>query len=70
MTKYNISIEQPMLITFEVESETIEKALELAKVKFNTNTPEENLKDADFGTDAQIQAESEDGTEVTEWSDL
>jgi len=68
MTKYNVSIEQPMCATFEVEAENIDQAIEIATQKYNNE--EFVITNDDIGTDAQIMAESEDGTEVTEWSDL
>lgn len=35
MKKYNVSIEQPMCKTWEVEAETIEQAIEIATQNYN-----------------------------------
>lgn len=66
--KYNVSIEQPLCKTWEIEAENIDEALEIAREKYNKE--EFILTSEDLGTDAQIQAESEDGEESTEWDDL
>lgn len=66
--KYNVSIEQPMCKTFEVEAENIDEALEIARTKYNAG--EFVIGPDDTGTDAQAMAEAQDGSESTEWSDL
>ncbi len=66
--KYNVSIEQPMCRTFEVEASNIDEALEIARAKWNAS--EFIIGPDDVGTDPQMMAESEDNTECTEWSDL
>lgn len=66
--KFNVSIEQPMCKTFEVEANSIDEALEIAREKWNSE--EFIIGPDDIGTDAQIMAESADGAEATEWTDL
>lgn len=68
MEKFNVSIEQPLCKTFEVEANDIDEALEIARGKYNNE--EFVLTSDDLGTDAQIMAEAEDGSESTEWHDL
>lgn len=66
--KYNVSIEQPMCVTVEIEAEDIDQALEIAKEKWNN---EEIIMTADdYGTEPQIMAQSEDGSETTDWNDF
>lgn len=66
--KYNVSIEQPMCKTFEVEAENAEQAIEIATAKYNDG--EFVIGPDDIGTDAQIMAEREDGSDSVEWSDM
>lgn len=66
--KYNVSIEQPLCKTFEVEAENIDQALDIAREKYNSG--EFVLTNDDIGTDAQIQASAEDESESTDWHDL
>lgn len=68
MKKYNVSIEQPMCKTWEVEAETIEQAIEIATEKYNAG--EFIIGADDIGTEALIMAGSEDGEEVTDWDSL
>jgi hypothetical protein len=70
MTKkiYNVSIEQPLCRSWEIEAETIDEAIELATQRYNAG--EYVLTGDDIGTDAQIMAGAEDGSETTDWSDL
>lgn len=63
--KFNVSIEQPMVKTWTVEAENIDEAMEIAKKNWNDGTFV--IGPDDIGTDAQMMAESEDGTESTEW---
>lgn len=65
MTKYNVSIEEKLVKTFEVDADDIEQAREIAIEKYNNE--EFVLTADDKGTDAEMQIESEDGTESTEW---
>lgn len=66
--KYNVSIEQPLCKTFEVEAEDIDQALDIAREKYNSG--EFVLTNDDIGTDAQIKASAEDESESTDWDDL
>lgn len=68
MKKYNVSIEQPLCKTWEVQAESIKQAIEIATARYNNE--EYVLTNDDIGTDAQIKAESEDETESTDWNDL
>lgn len=63
--KFNVSIEQPMVKTWTVEAENIDEAMEIAKKNWNDGTFV--IGPDDIGTDAQMMAEPEDGTESTEW---
>lgn len=64
--KYTVTIEQPCIISFEIEAGDIDEAMEIAKEKYETVDKEQ----LEFGTDAQIMAEAEDGTDSTEWTNL
>lgn len=66
MKKYNITIEQPCIISFEIDAEDIETAIEIAKEKYENASKEE----LEFGTDAQIMAEADDGSDSVDWADL
>jgi hypothetical protein len=66
--KYNISIEQPMCKTWEIEAESAEQAEEIAKEKYNSG--EFVIGPEDTGTDAQIMTEREDGNDSPDWHDL
>jgi hypothetical protein len=68
MKKYNVTIEQPMAKTFEVEADSIEQAEEIAKEKYNSG--EFVIGSDDFGTDAQVQTASADDSEIGDWHDL
>lgn len=68
LKKFNVSIEQPMCKTWEVEAEDIDQAMEIAKENWNNETFV--IGPDDIGTDAQIMAEAIDGNDSTEWSDL
>lgn len=70
MTKktYNVTIEQPMIFSVTVEAEDIEQAEEMA-IEIWNNKPIE-AEGWDYGTDAQIQAEAEDGSDCSDWHDL
>jgi hypothetical protein len=68
MKKYNVTIEQPMVKTFEVEADSIEQAEDIARTKYNAG--EFVIGSDDFGTDAQVQTVSEDETEISDWHDL
>ena len=64
--KYFVTIEQPCILSLEIEADTIDNALAIAKEKYehlDKNTLE-------LGTDALVMAESEDGNEVTDWNEL
>lgn len=64
--KYNVSIEQPMCKTWEVEAESMEEAEEIAKEKYNSG--EWVITNDNIGTDAQIMVEGTE--ESTDWHDL
>jgi len=72
LKKYNVSIEQPMVFSIEVEAETIEQAEAKAIEQWNKYpiTTDENW---DYGTDAQIMTEgtelneADEPLEVTDW---
>ena len=66
MKKYNITIEQPCIISLEIEADNIEQAEAIAVKKWNTV----DKNDLEFGTEAQIQIESDDGTDSTDWHNL
>jgi len=64
--KYTVTIEQPCIIIFEVEAKNIEEALEIGKEKWEMV----DKNDLEFGTDAQMMAEAEDGSESTDWGEF
>lgn len=68
MQKFNVTIEQPMLASFTIEAKDEEQAHEIAKFEAMDN--ETFRREAEFGTDAQIQIESANGEVLTEWTDL
>lgn len=63
---YNVSIEQPLCNTWEVQAESLEQAIEIAKEKYNN---EEFVLTADMtGTDAVMKVQNQDDeSEETEW---
>ncbi len=72
---YNVSIEQPMCKTWEVEADTLEEAEEIAIEKYREG--EFVIGADDYGTDAQIMVESEERDELevgakesTDWHDF
>lgn len=66
MKKYTVFIEEKLCKGTEIEAENIDDAMEKAKEMYRN---EEIVLDAnDMGTDAEMMAESEDGTESTDWS--
>jgi len=70
MKKYNVSIDQPLCKTWEVEAESIDQALEIARDKYMKGDDGFVMDADDTGTDAQIMASAEDGSESTDWDDL
>jgi len=70
MKKYNITIEQPLILSIEIEAKNIENALKKASKIYNKMPKIKLSENWNYGTDAQIMAESEDETESTEWDDL
>lgn len=68
LKKYNVSIEQPMCKTWEIEAESLEQAEEIATEKYNNE--EFIITNDDLGTDAQIQVEAQDESESTDWHDM
>ena len=68
MNKFNVTIEQPLCKTFEVEAKDIDEALEIGRKNWHNETFV--LNNDDIGTDAQIMAEAEDGSECVDWSNL
>lgn len=68
MKKYYVSIEQPLVKTFEVEANNIEEALNIARENYDKGIF--NLSIDDIGTDAQIMATNEEQTESVDWSYL
>ena len=65
---FEVSIEQPMVKTWEVLAHDVDEAIEIARAKYNSG--EFVIGSDDIGTDAQVMAEAIDGSESTEWSDL
>lgn len=66
MKKYTVFIEEKLCKGTEIEAENIDDAMEKAKEMYRNE--EIVLDSEDAGTDAEIMAESEDGTESTDWS--
>lgn len=70
MQKFNVTIEQPMIVSFTIEAKDEEEAHTKGRELFEAMENSKFRDHADFGTDAQIQIESEDGKLSTEWTDL
>ncbi len=68
MKKYNVTIEQPCIRSYEIEAVDIDEAMALATELYEST--KQVFREDEFGTDAQIQASAEDDSESTEWTDL
>lgn len=74
LKKFDVTIEQPLCRTWEVEAESAEEALEIARDKYNKE--EFVLMSDDTGTDAQVKVDSqelneyEDAKESIDWTYL
>lgn len=68
MTKYYITIEQPLCKTWELDADTIEQAHEMASEKYKAG--EFVLTSDDIGTSAQIKIQDENNDDAIEWTDL
>lgn len=68
--KYNVSIEQPMCKTWEIEAETLEEAEAIAKEKYLRADDGFVMYGDDTGTDALIMVSTEDESESIDWHDM
>lgn len=64
MSKYMVHIKETLARTVEIKAESIEDAIEKASEKWRDC---EIILTADDFSEAEIQAESKDGKEITGW---
>jgi hypothetical protein len=66
--KFTVNIEQPILISYEIDAIDEEQAEAIAREKFDNMTREEFNEQGEFGTYYQMQIINEAGDEVSEWN--
>lgn len=62
-----VNIEQPIILSFEIEAVDEEQAESIAREKYDNLTEEDFNKKRELGTDALYQVCDEDGEPLTEW---